>query len=414
MKVDEVRPLLERVTEDLPEPELTDAAWANGRGLHRRQVRGTALLALLVALAIVAIGLLASSGGRLRFVPPDTPPTHPPGYVAPTGQIAGIDFWTAPPSGSERFLDRLETPLGDLLRLPDHPDELTTEPIDRIAAVVLARREGGYEPLLLAPNGLWARTDMLLAPITTGSPLSAGAVSPNGRMAAFPQPGHVAVIDATTAEVRRLPLPVQDIRSVSWTPDSEHLLAGAPTTTYRVLVGHGDEPFTVVEPTRDPDSATAPYRLDGTEGQVAVRRFTAGGWIVETMPDLPVSQWNGQTFTGDDVMARLFVARHLVQVRTVASVPQIVAAMSTVQREPSRLLVLGETPAATPAPVPEPSPPDAIRTLGCCSVLGWYDGDTVLFQVTGWVLAWDLPTGQVRRVTELEVPGLAIGAGIRG
>jgi hypothetical protein len=34
--------------------------------------------------------------------------------------------------------------------------------------------------------------------------------------------------------------------------------------------------------------------------------------------------------------------------------------------------------------------------------------------VTDWLLAWNLETGQVRRVTELAVDGLAVGPGIRG
>jgi hypothetical protein len=45
-------------------------------------------------------------------------------------------------------------------------------------------------------------------------------------------------------------------------------------------------------------------------------------------------------------------------------------------------------------------------------VLGWYDDDTVLIQVQGWVIAWDVRTGRVRRVTELEVSGVALGPGV--
>ena len=75
--------------------------------------------------------------------------------------------------------------------------------------------------------------------------------------------------------------------------------------------------------------------------------------------------------------------------------------------------MLGETPAATP-PATGPAVPDAVRTPGCCFVLGWYDPYTALLQVTGWVLAWDLQTGRVRRVTELEVDRVALGPGITG
>jgi hypothetical protein len=47
-------------------------------------------------------------------------------------------------------------------------------------------------------------------------------------------------------------------------------------------------------------------------------------------------------------------------------------------------------------------------------VLGWYDAQTVLVQVERWVIAWNVPNGRVRRVTELEVSGVALGPGIRG
>jgi hypothetical protein len=47
-------------------------------------------------------------------------------------------------------------------------------------------------------------------------------------------------------------------------------------------------------------------------------------------------------------------------------------------------------------------------------VLGWYDENTVLIQVQGWVIGWDVQSGQVRRVTELEVSGVALGPGVRG
>jgi hypothetical protein len=418
MRREDVRPLLERVSEDLPEPDLTDTSWSRGLALRRRHHRTTVLTALLAVLVVAAVVIALSVGGVTSgLVPPDRGPTEPPGYVPPSGQINGMDFWTAPPGGSEAYLNRLETPLGDLLRLPDQATSLSSEPIDEIAAVVLAPRSGGYEPLVLGRDGLWSRTDMLLAPIATGLPLDSGAISPDGRMAAFPQPGHVALVDATTAQVRRFSLPQTDIRGVSWLPDADHLLASGPRATYRVLVGPGEtgeETVTRIEPSKNPADATAPYRLNGAQGQVTMERYGTTGWYADSRVALPATSWVGQTFSTDDVVARLFIATPMPQIRTVASVPQVIAALSTAEQVPSRLLVLGETPSKTAPPPPTPSQPVAVRTAGCCFLLGWYDDHTALFQVTGWVLAWDLQTGQVRRVTELDVSGVAIGPGVRG
>ena len=198
---------------------------------------------------------------------------------------------------------------------------------------------------------------------------------------------------------------------MSWLGDSERLLVSGPRSTYRVSVT-GQE-VVAVQASVDPDAGTAPYRLDGVTTQVVLMRYTRRGWTADSPVQLPVQSWAGQTFTSGNVAARVFVADVLPQVPTVASRPQVVAAISAVDNQPSRLMVLGETPPATPPPTGAPTP-DAIRERGCCAVLGWYDSETVLFQVTNWMLAWNLETGQVRRVAELKVPAVAVGPGLRG
>jgi hypothetical protein len=370
---------------------------------------------LLVIAATALVAALSRNGAEV--VPPDTVPPLPPGYVRPTGQIAGIDFWVAPPSGSERFLDRMATPLGDSLRLPSDPAELQSTHLQKVAAVLLSETDGTYKPLLLGADSRWAAAAIELDPIASGPPLSSGAVSPDGRLVAFPQPRAVVVVNVTTADIYRFSVPAEDLRSVSWLPDSARLLVSGPTAAYRVLVGpccRGEESVVSVQPARDPDAATAPYRLDGGVGRVVLQQYSIdGGWTLQDTLQLPASSWVGQTISASATAARLFVADQLPQVQTTASRPQVVAAVSTEQTLRSHLLVLGETPAATPRPT-GPAVPDAVRTPGCCFVLGWYDSHTSLLQVTGWVLAWDLQTGQVWRVTELEVDSVALGPGITG
>ena len=121
MRREDVQPLLARAVGRLPEPDLADAAWAEGVAIRQRRRRSVlvGLVVVVLVAVIAAIGFGVSSGNKADFVPPTTPPTDSPDYIAPAGQIAGIDYWMAPPPGSERFLDRLETPLGDRLQLPD-------------------------------------------------------------------------------------------------------------------------------------------------------------------------------------------------------------------------------------------------------------------------------------------------------
>ena len=45
------------------------------------------------------------------------------------------------------------------------------------------------------------------------------------------------------------------------------------------------------------------------------------------------------------------------------------------------------------------------RFKGCCTVLGWADAETVLYQSVGshgrWILAWNVTTSQVFEVSRL-------------
>jgi hypothetical protein len=416
MRREDVRPLLEQAIDDLPEPDLADSAWAGALSIRRRRRRSQAIVALVVVLVLAAAGVVvALNGPSFGLNAPDDGPTHPPGFVPPAGQIAGMDFWMAPRAGSEAWLNRMVTPLGGELDYPDNPAPLDQQPVDQIAAVVLSRSGENYRPLLLASTARWSEADVDLVPIATGAPLSTGAVAPSGQLVAFPQPGAVVVVNSTRAAIWRIPLPDPDIRSVSWLGDSERMLVSSSRSTYRVMALQGakGQEVSPIQASVDPDAATAPYRLDGVTGQVALMRSTLRGWTADSPVQLPVQSWAGQTFTSGSVAARVFVADWLPQVETVASRPQVIAAISAVDSQPSRLMVLGETPPATPPPT-GPQTPDAIRERSCCFVLGWYDSETVLFQVTDWMLAWSLETGQVRRVAELKVSAVAVGPGLRG
>ncbi len=410
MRREDIQPLLYRAADRLPEPDLADEAWAEGLATRNRR-RRSILIALLTVLGIAvgaAIGVGVSGSRNAEFVPPPTTPSLPPGYVPPTGQIAGIDYWVAPPAGSERFLDRVYTPLGDRLSLPDDPARLSENPLENLAAVVLEESGGRYDALLLGGDSTWARADLQLRPIRTGSPLSSGAISPDGRFAAFPQPGELVTVDVTTAEVFRFTLPSPDVSSVSWLPNAERILVSGPGVAYRVLVGEGgagEKPVTAIQAVTNPASVTSPYRIDSG----AVLRYLVNGeWTVDSELRLPVRTWVGQTFSTYTMAARLFVANDIQQVPSKASQPQVVAAISTLRAMPSSLLVLAESDRSTPA-----MDPQGLREPGCCAVLGWYDDYKPLIQVRGWVLAWDVRSGKVLRVTELAVDAVALGPGIR-
>ncbi|MGW6197832.1 hypothetical protein ACWF0M_16940 [Kribbella sp. NPDC055110] len=411
MRREDVQPLLLQAADQLPEPELADAAWAAGVTAHRRRRRTVVIcvIAFIVGaiVASVLVGIRTS-----RSADDITPPRTPPGYIEASGQISGIDFWVAPPPGSERFLDRLETPLGDRLELPHKVHPLAKHTLGSVAAVVLVKQGDRYAPVLLGVDGSWAQADVGLVAVGGQSPLSSGAVSPYGRIVAFPQPGELVTVNATTARITRFPLPAGDFRSVSWVQDEQRVLVSGPGHAYQVLVGEGgdgEQPVIPVSATNDPNESTSPYRIQ--TGSV-MRYLFNGQWVEDSPLTLPVRSWQGQTMSSNTAAARVFVAEKLPEVPTRVSQPQVLAAISTLRTLPSRLLVLGE---------PQDNPPTNegagdhpyVREAGCCVVLGWYDDSNVLFRVHGWLLAWNLDSGRVRRVTEMGVDQVALGPGLR-
>ncbi|TCC34356.1 hypothetical protein [Kribbella speibonae] len=411
MRREDVQPLLVQAADRLPEPDLADVAWAAGVQASRRRRRLVVLgvIAFIVGAIVASILIEVGTSGNADI----TPPPNPPGYVEASGKISGIDFWVAPPPGSERFLDRLETPLGDRLELPDKVRPLAKHTLDSVAAVVLVKQGDRYAPVLLGGDGSWAQADIGLVPVGGESPLSPGAVSPYGRIVAFPQPGELITVNATTAEISHFPLPGGgEFRSVSWVQDEQRVLVSGAGAAYQVVVGEGgdgEQAVIQVSATNDPAEVTAPYRI---QTGAVMRYLFNGRWMEDSPLTLPVRSWQGQTMSSNTAAARVFVAEKLPEVPTRVSQPQVLAAISTLRTLPSRLLVLGE---------PQDNPPTYegagdrpfVREAGCCVVLGWYDDSNVLFRVHGWVLAWNLETGRVRRVTEMRVDQVALGPGLR-
>jgi hypothetical protein len=410
MRREDVQPLLLQAADQLPEPELADAAWAAGLRVSRRRRRTVVLSVIaVIVLAIVASILIeVGTSGNADI----TPPTTPPGYIEASGKISGIDYWVAPPPGSERFLDRLDTPLGDRLELPDKVRPLAKHTLESVAAVVLVKHGDRYAPVLLGADSSWARAEVELVAVGGESPLSPGAISPYGRLVAFPQPDGLITVNASTAEISHFPLPAGEFRNVSWVQDEQRVLVSGPGAAYQVVVGEGgdgERPVISVSATDDPEEATSPYRM---QTGAVMRYLFNGRWVQDSPLTLPVRSWQGQTMSSNSAAARVFIAEKLQEVPTRVSQPQVLAAISTLRTLPSRLLVLGE---------PEDSPPTYegagdrpfVREAGCCAVLGWYDDSNVLFRVHGWVLAWNLDSGRVRRVTEMGVDQVALGPGLR-
>ena len=148
------------------------------------------------------------------------------------------------------------------------------------------------------PTRRWARADVQLVPIATGSPLSPGAVSPDGRIAAFPQPGELVTVDATTAEVIRFALPSRGPPQRVLAGDSraragQRTWCGLSRAGGRGRVGEGP----LVQVTGGQRPAMRSQRRTGWTAGPWCGTWSAASGSSDSDLQLPVRSWVGQTFS---------------------------------------------------------------------------------------------------------------------
>lgn len=417
MRPHDVKVLLEDAVAEIHEPEaavdLASRVWADATAIRRRRRRRTGMvvsagIAGLVAAAVIANPRLDRSAEQVAPSPEPVP--SPVVTVARAGQINGAPYWIGPAAGSEAWLDRIPTALGDRLTVPTGMvSDLKQRPVRRIAAVLLRRVPGAqerYRPMLLSVSGRWAESSIELVPTQDSEgkkylPLAPTAVSPSDGMVAFAQPNSVVVLESATGISRRIPVPSATIRNVSWAPTGDRLLVSGDRIAFRVIVGvgaAGEQTVEQVAAPSDPRSMTSPLALDRDPiGETLISYDVEGRRKTEHRPKLPVAQWWGSTSTAGALAARAFEPDASPQLLgSSAGIAVVEAHPST----PAKLLAL-------------PDGADVTRESGCCQVMGWWDPHTVLFEsrTSGddWLLAWNVLTGQVRRVAELGVDVLALG-----
>lgn len=418
MNPQEIRTVLDRASEHLPEPDLTDTSWTAATGIRRHRRRRTALGATLVAGSVLAAVLVG--GDRLEQGGEPVGPTPPPATetaagVVSAGAIGEIPFWIAPAAGSERWLDPLESPFGEPLAVPeDTLDDLRERPIRQLAAVTLRRVPGEdkYRPVLLSRSGRWAEAAVELVPTrdgvgNRGLPLDPTAVAPNGTRVAFPQPGAVVVLDSDSGHTDRILVPSATIENVAWLATGDRLLVSGDGTSFLVLVGDladGEQRVRRIAGTADP-WAVSPATLDLSGSTVTMAGFSADGVhrVGKQLP-LPVRQFYEASAVRRALVARSFRSTPAPDLtgHTESATPQMLAVVES-PGDAAKLLVFDEN---------RSSP----RAGACCAVMGWYDDDTVLFEARSpsgsWLLGWNVRTGVTRRVSELLVDVLALGPGI--
>jgi hypothetical protein len=411
IKPEDVQLLLEEASADVAEPDLADRVWADATVISRRRRRATAATGVAAVLGLVVAGVIAGprvNRSNEQVAPSPQPLPSATISVPSAGTIDGTPYWLGPEPGGEPYLNRVASVLGDALAVPDGTlDDLRLRPVRQIAAVLLRKVPGAerYRPVVRSLSGRWAESAIELVPTkdaagNSGVPLDTTAVSPTGSLVAFAQPGKVIVLDTANSRVDEIPVPSATIEDVAWMPTGDRLVVAGAGAAFRVVAGTtatGEQRVVRIGAAADPSALTAPLALDRESGgETLVAYDLDGRGRIAQRPVLPVTQWSGATFSSGALAARAFVPQLVPQLDRGA---QGVAVVEAREGATAKLMMM----------------PDGLKEVrtGGNGVLGWYDDHTVLFESRtaddAWILAWNVLSGQLLRVTELKVDAVAIG-----
>ena len=414
--------LLERASAHVPEVDLAQDAWAEALAERARRRRRWTAGVGAVAAGALAVAAVQLAGGPDRADPlPAVTATTPP----VTGTLSdGTAYAELPLEGKEGDLPQFSAGLPEVIDPSDPmvPFGAVTVPLSSVLAVYVHAVPGGYQPVVVGPGGKQFLPDLVLEPTrdkggNEGVPLGPRAIG-DGRFAYFPQPGKVVRLDVYTGAVTSYAVPSPYVQSVGWGPSTGLVVVRGDGQTWTL---DPSEPGGTVRAT-GPAAYDGLYRVsaDATNGgrHVVVTRQREG-----TQPGTgaeltaPVTETWGETVgveQGRAAVGAFFdqdVTNPVIR-RGNGPIYQGVVAVDTATWRATVLLA------------PENPDGQTGRFKGCCTVLGWADAHTALIQTVGshgsWVLAWDVDTGQVFRVTRIEVdpakdqvPALALNVGWR-
>lgn len=363
----DLRDLLHDRVSDVAGPDLSARAWQRAAHLRTRR-RATVAGGVAAAVAVVAVVAASvdgrapggSDGGPASSVPSGSPGPDQGADASQATRRAdyrGAAVWEAPPPEAELALPRWSEP-----SLPE-----VIDPGDATMGVPGAPARGlvadGRRVFALGEGGVLFELDLArLAPVSDEGgnrlrPVTAYSLAPDGRHAFFIQESSLEVLDLVTGRWQTLDTPDWLAEGARWASDHEVWVPDALTSR-----GSG-----------------ALHDLDGTVSQAQVR------WLGLDFGGEEV--WGPPTAIGDRVAQDMFLTGPVDG--TGVSNPEAVVVETGGRHD-----VLTMWPAGS-----------ATRQKGCCEVLGFLDGDTVLFASKSSegsrLLAWRVGTREVSLVSEL-------------
>ena len=392
--------LLERATEDVVERDFAEHAWnaaLDGRRSRRRRfVTGAGALAA-AALAVTAVQLGGSDDAKPR-------PAISSTTTASRGTLSdGTAYAVMPPEGKEAQLPDFDAGLPSTIDVRARTEAFSpARPPASVVAVYLRQDGERFHPVLVTGDGHQLEVaDVALVRTTDAgghqaTPLGPRAIGGGGHYVVFPQRDHVVRLDTRTGATVSYPVPSEHVEWAGWNAAGTLVIARSSEGTWAIDPSEPGTPAVAVR-----NGYEGVFRVtasDTVPADVRVTRFDANGVPLDSTPvRSPVSGLWGETVNTEQLAG------------TGAFFDQNVT--STVIRRgfgPIYQGLLVVEPASGAAKVllaPENPDGQTGRFKGCCTVLGWADGQTVLFQSVGshgrWILAWKTTTGEVFDVSRV-------------
>ena len=392
--------LLERATEDVVELDFAQKAWdAALAARHTRRRRlGTGVAAVAAAaLAVTAVQL----GGS------DEPPPRPAiSSTTPATQGVlpdGTAYAVMPLEGKEAQLPDFDAGLPSTIDVGARAEAFSpARPPGSVVAVYLRPDRERFHPVLVTGNGDQVEVgdvDLVWTTDASGNqatPLGPRAVGGGGRYVVFPQRDHVLRLDTQTGDTVSYPVPSQHVEWAGWNAEGT------------LVVARDAEQAWTIDPL-EPDAAAVAvgsgyegtFRVTATDtvpADVRVTRFDAAARPGESTPVRgPVFSVWGETVNTEQLAATgAFFDQNITSTVIRRGFGPIYQGLLVV--EPS-------SGAAKVLLAPENPDGQTGRFKGCCTVLGWADAQTVLYQSVGshgrWIMAWRTTTGEVFEVSRI-------------
>lgn len=400
--------LLADAVEPVAERDFVDAAWAGAEARrHRRRrvgVGAAVAVALLAAAVVVPRGSTTDRANPAPF-PSASGPTSPTAEVEwnpSTFDLFDVTAQAGPDPRQIRTLPKIDDLTRSQLALPD---VLTFGPETAmptlsgvgnnsapVRAVLLRYTSEGLRPVLVRPT--LSNPFMIVDAITlvpnldedgnASEPLEVTAIASDRRHVLFLQSGKVVLLDAFSGEVQKFAVADKYLEGGGWTSSGASIIVWSETYQWKITPATG-----AVQRLGREAAYPGRHRIVVTgEDGVRLLEFDGQGANTKSLtgPRVLSDVW-GSTFTSPESRTATGGFLSGAAALEAGGRYQGIFTVDSDDVTSARLLI---------APASE-----GVAT-GCCEVLGWAYTDQILIRWNSRdLLAWDVRTGGLRRVSTL-------------